>query len=275
MSNDVAVRETEIITRDKVLEYLKVFTPGSLNDKEQSQFIEIATAYNLNPFKREIYCVPYMSNVKKPDGSWTKERKLSIITGYEVYLKRAERTGLLNGWTVSTRKENGDTIAKITIHRKNWQHPFEHEIYFSEYKEENKMWKEKPMTMLKKVAMAQGFRLAFPDEMGGMPYSAEELPDNMTNVTPEDKKPAQKPEPKPEAKHTPDVLKNDKGEIELQPGDQAAALKKISECKRSEHVDSFLLLREQRTWTEEQKKEQDAAIAALNIKLNFRGEDVK
>ena len=118
MSTDVAVRETlppGIITKEKVLEFLKVFTSGDLNEKEQGQFIEIATAYNLNPFKREIYCVPYMSNVKKPDGSWTKERKLSIITGYEVYLKRAERTGLLNGWTVSTRKENGDTIAKITI----------------------------------------------------------------------------------------------------------------------------------------------------------------
>jgi hypothetical protein len=29
--------------------------------------------------------------------------------------------------------------------------------------------------MLKKVAICQGFRLAFPDEMGGMPYAPEEL----------------------------------------------------------------------------------------------------
>lgn len=278
MNNNIATREApapEIITREKVMEYLKVFIPGGLNDKEQSQFIEIATAYNLNPFKREIYCVPYMSNVKKPDGSWGKERKLSIITGYEVYLKRAERTGLLNGWNVTTRKESSDIIAKITIHRKNWQHPFEHEIYFSEYKDDNKMWKEKPITMLKKVAMAQGFRLAFPDEMGGMPYSAEELPEEMTNVTPEDKKPKPEQKPKPEAKHTPNVLKNDKGKIELQPGDQAAALHKISQCKTKEHLAIFLQLREQRTWTDEELKEQDAAIAALNIKLNFQGEDVK
>jgi hypothetical protein len=215
--------------------------------------------------------VPYMSSFKKADGSWGKERKLSIITGYEVYLKRAERTGMLNGWNVTTRKEGNDIIAKITIYRKNWQHPFEHEIYFSEYKDDNKMWKEKPMTMLKKVAMAQGFRLAFPDEMGGMPYSAEELPDNMTNVTPEDKKPEPKTDPKPESKHTPDVLKNDKGEIVLEPGDQAAALKKISELKKEEHIIKFLNLRAQRTWTEEQLQEQDAAIAALKIELNFRG----
>ena len=104
----------------------------------------------------------------------------------------------------------------------------------------------------------------------------ETIPGNVKDITEDkDKKPEQKPEPKPEAKHTPDVLKNDKGEIELQPGNQAAALKKISECKRSEHVDSFLLLREQRTWTDEELQEQDAAIATLAIKLNFRGEDVK
>lgn len=282
MNNDIATREAptpEIITREKVMEYLKVFTSDTLNDKEREQFIEIATAYNLNPFKREIYCTPYDTSVKQADGSWKKERKLSIITGYEVYLKRAERIGTLNGWNVTVRKEGSDTIAKIIIHRKDWQHPFEHEIYMSEYREDNKMWKSKPMTMIKKVAMAQGFRLAFPDEMGGMPYSAEELPEEMTNVTPEYKKPQakpeQKPEPKPEAKHTPDVLKNDKGEIELQPGDQAAALHKISQCKTKEHLAIFLQLREQRTWTDEELKEQDAAIAALNIKLNFQREDVK
>jgi hypothetical protein len=40
--------------------------------------------------------------------------------------------------------------------------------------------------MLKKVAMCQGFRLAFPDEMGGMPFAPEEL-GNIIDVTPEHK----------------------------------------------------------------------------------------
>jgi len=276
MNTDIATREPqplEIITKEKVLEYLKVFTSDTLNDKEREQFIEIATAYNLNPFKREVYCVPYMSNVKDSKGNWTKERKLSIITGYEVYLKRAERLGSLNGWNVTTRKEDSDTVAKITIHRKDWEHPFEHEIYMSEYKEDNKMWKSKPITMLKKVAMAQGFRLSFPDEMGGMPYSSEELPDNMTNVTPPEEKPEKPTTDK--SKHTPTALKNDKGEIEIKPGDQAGALKTISECKSEEHIAIFLQKRELRTWTDEQLREQDDALAALKIKLNFNGEDIK
>jgi len=35
-----------------------------------------------------------------------------------------------------------------------------------------------PTFMLKKVAIAQGFRLAFPDDLGGMPYIPEELPND-------------------------------------------------------------------------------------------------
>ena len=72
-------------------------------------------------------------------------------------------------------------VATITIHRKDWSHPFVHSVYFAEYVQikhdgtPNKFWKEKGVTMIKKVAMAQGFRLCFSDENGGMPYTSEEI----------------------------------------------------------------------------------------------------
>jgi phage recombination protein Bet len=137
--------------------------------------VEIAQGFGLNPFKREIYANKYGNN-------------FSVIVGYETYIKRAERSGLLSGWSVKTdgtvnfQKPKESTLrAEITIHRRDFQHPFIHEVYFSEYfgttKEGalNKFWGSKPMTMIKKVAMAQGFRLCFSDELGGMPYTAEEL----------------------------------------------------------------------------------------------------
>jgi hypothetical protein len=111
--------------------------------------------------------------------------------------------------------------------------------------------------------------------LGMLDESELETIPNSAKGLPEDKKPKPEQKPKPEAKHTPDVLKNDKGEIELERGNQEGALKKISQCKTEEHLAIFLQLREQRTWTDEELKEQDAAIAALNIKLNFQGEDVK
>ena len=189
--------EAQEITKEKIGEYLNAFgMTTQLKKAEQVQFIEIAHAYQLNPFKREIYCVPYESNIKDQYGKWVKERRLSIITGYETFLKRAERTNKLNGWSVKTdgqlsqvrkmkyEKEvlvwSGNMRAIVTIHRKDWTQPLIHEVHFSEYNQENKMWNEKPHTMIKKVAIAQAFRLAFPDELGGIPYTSDELPDNMT-----------------------------------------------------------------------------------------------
>lgn len=136
----------------------------NLTSQEQNQFIQIAQAFNLNPFKREIYAIKYGSN-------------FNIIVGYESYIKRAENTGLLDGYKVETKGKLGETDfrAVITIYRKDWKEPFVHEVFFVEYDQKNTIWKSKPVTMIKKVAMSQGFRLAFNQDLGGMPYTAEEI----------------------------------------------------------------------------------------------------
>jgi len=136
----------------------------NLTAQEQNQFVQIAQAFNLNPFKREIYAIKYGSN-------------FNIIVGYESYIKRAENTGLLDGFKVETKGKLGETDfrAVITIYRKDWKEPFVHEVFFVEYDQKNTIWKSKPITMIKKVAMSQGFRLAFNQELGGMPYTAEEI----------------------------------------------------------------------------------------------------
>jgi len=193
MTNEIAVKEKgkmQEVTKEKLIQYLKDFgLTNSLETNEINQFMEIAITFQLNPFKREIYCIPF----KMKDG----QRKLSIITGYETYLKRAERLGTLNGWEVSTQGsiKGGDLKAIVIINRKDWENPLKHEVYFVEYNQNNHIWNTKPITMIKKVAIAQAFRLAFPDEFGGMPYTADELPENMTNVKVEIEKPTIKPPP--------------------------------------------------------------------------------
>lgn len=176
--------ETDLITSNKITEYMDALgIAAQLNDKEKKQFIEIAIAYQLNPFKREIYCIAY------GEGQY---RKLSIITGYETYLKRAERTGKMDGWQAEIEGTGEDMTAKVTIYRKDWKHPFIHVAHWSECKQMtydkekkifrlNAMWDKMGKFMLKKVAIAQAFRLCFPDEMGGMPYTSDELPENMTH----------------------------------------------------------------------------------------------
>ena len=141
----------------------------SLPQKYANQFLEICKAYKLNPFKRECYAVGYGEN-------W------NIITGYEVYIKRAERSGKLDGWECHVEGTNdNDLRAVITIHRKDWSHPFVHIVYYTEAVQKkrdgsiNSMWVKMKTFMLRKVCIAQGFRLCFPDELGGMPYTNDEM----------------------------------------------------------------------------------------------------
>lgn len=157
------------VTEKQLNEFLDISGVGrNLAADKRRQFVEIAKAYGLNPFKREIYCVAY--------GGQT-----SIITGYEVYIKRAERIGKLDGWKVEVEGQGNDMKAIITIYRNDWKQPFKHEVYFDEAAnrtkdgELNSVWKKMPRFMLKKVAIAQGFRLCFSDELGGMPYTGDEL----------------------------------------------------------------------------------------------------
>lgn len=140
------------------------------------KFFSVCRIYNLNPVKKEIYGIPY----KKKNGEIT----FSIIVGYEVYIKRADSSGKLKGWSVVTDGEGANMKAVITIHRSDFDAPFIHEVYFDEYaqytwndgkKVLNSFWKSKPRTMLKKVAISQGFRLCFTEYCGGLPYIREEI----------------------------------------------------------------------------------------------------
>lgn len=157
-------KDNELVTQDftKVAGEYLASMGNKLPENQRTQFLEICKSFCLNPFKREIYAVPYGND-------------FNIIVGFEVYLKRAERSGKLSGWKVWTEGAGNEMKAVIEIHRKDFDFPFTHEVYLSEYSSGKTMWAKAPKTMIKKVAMSQGFRLCFPDELGGMPYTQEEL----------------------------------------------------------------------------------------------------
>ena len=146
-------------------------------------------------------------------------------------------------------------LARVTIHRKDWEHPFVHVAYWSECKQVtrdkdgsmklNSMWQKMGKFMLKKVATAQAFRLCFPDEMGGLPYTADELPDNMTagfnevkNVTPE---PVAIPE-------------------EKKKGDYKQAATAIGAAKTIAEIEKYSKMLSTRTWTDDESELLDNLI---------------
>lgn len=166
MSKALAVAEPKEVTEPRVtqkdLDDFLFGTGTKLTDQQKKLFYGIALAQNLNPLKREIYAVAYGSN-------------FNIITGYEVYLKRAERTGLVDGWEATVEGDGANMVATCTIWRKDRSKPVIIQAWFSEYNTGQSLWKTKPRTMLRKVAIAQAFRMAFPEDLGGIPYTSEEI----------------------------------------------------------------------------------------------------
>lgn len=178
MSNEVTVvNENEKAGKVATVEdYKKIAihwleSTGNLNkfnDVEKNQFIDICAAFNLNPIKKEVYGVLYNGK---------NGRKFNLIIGYESYIKRAEKSGRLDGWSVEVVGSGSNMKAVITIYRKDFTKPFIHEVYFEEYNTGRDLWLNKPRTMLRKVAIAQGFRMCFSEDLGGLPYTREELGD--------------------------------------------------------------------------------------------------
>lgn len=154
-------------------ETIKNFLCKEATDQELTLGLQIAKTCNLNPVKREVYFIKYGNN------------PMAVVTGYEVYLKRAEASGQYDGMELTSEGnvKDGSLKGMIKIYRKDWTRPLVHEVVYSEYVQHksdgtiNKFWKEKPVTMIKKVAVSQGFRMAFPEQLAGLPYTSDEMID--------------------------------------------------------------------------------------------------
>lgn len=188
-------------------------TAAKLTESQQNLFLLTAKAMNLNPLKREIYPIPFLKKgARNKPNPGPGDYDMSLVTGYEIYLKRAERVKdsegkpVFDGYetrfegrlktekkTVKYKDDDGKWEERqkevlvsadpddpfrcvVTIYRRDRKLPVTHTVYWEECTQNNEMWNSKPRTMLEKVALCQGFRRAFPDEYSGLPYAEEELP---------------------------------------------------------------------------------------------------
>ena len=174
MANEiVTTSEQSQITSKLLSDYFATLT-DKLTDVQRNQFAAVAQAFGLNPFKREIYATTY----RNKDG----QTVMSIVTGYEVYLKRAEMNPNYNGFETNFQVVNGEMGCTCKVYRKDRTMPVTSTVWMSEYSTGRSLWASKPRMMLEKVAIATAFRRAFPCDFGGMPYTNDELPDHMTGA---------------------------------------------------------------------------------------------
>jgi len=177
----------KLLTQEGVKNYL---CPKA-SDSDLYLFITFCKSRHLNPFIREAYLVKYSDTAPA-----------SIVTSKDTFFKRAEsistydgiKSGIIfrKGTQIICRegyclvKELGETLVGgwAEVYRRDRKIPTRVEVSMQEYEgkkfnwktktqETNSMWKNKPATMITKVAEVQALRKTFPNDFMGM-YTPEE-----------------------------------------------------------------------------------------------------
>lgn len=159
---------------------------GAVSDQEVALFLNLCRFQHLNPFLREAYLIKFGNS------------PATMVIGKEVFTKRAKRNKDYRGFEagIIVQCKDGEIVnrtgtfslaseallggfAKVYIDK--FERPVEITVSLDEYigvksnGEVNSQWAKKPATMIRKVALVQALREAFPEEFQGM-YSQEELP---------------------------------------------------------------------------------------------------
>lgn len=193
-ANGTTVELSPQIVRD----YLVSGDKERVTMKEIVMFINMCKFNGLNPWLREAYCVKYGNE------------PATIVTGKEAFEKRAENHPAHDGHKAGVIVVNEDgegpdyRVGALVlpgeslvggwaeVWRKDQTQSTRIEVSFDEYagrKKDgtlNRQWASKPGTMIRKVALVQALREAFPKTFGGM-YSAEEqdIASDVIDITPE------------------------------------------------------------------------------------------
>lgn len=184
MANDLMTKECTFmvngeevkLTGSTVKNYL---TRGndSVSDQEIVMFINLCKYQKLNPFLNEAYLVKF------------KGAPAQIITSKEAYMKKAEVNPQFDGMRAGLIVQRGDKVIELEgsftmngdellggwaeIHRKDRKYPYTAKVSFDEYNKGQSTWKQMPKTMIRKVAIVQAMREAFPVDLGAL-YTEEE-----------------------------------------------------------------------------------------------------
>lgn len=186
MSEIVKADKSNWLTLEEKQIIRKQFFPQNATDMEMKYCMSVAEKFNLNPILKQIFFIARKS--KNDAGQWVE--KIEPLAGRDSFLTLAHRSGKFAGIETiteikpSARLVNGeweqkkDLTATCKVYRSDMERPVVVEVSYSEYVQKTnqgeitKFWKEKPETMLKKVAESQALRKAF--DITGL-YAEEEI----------------------------------------------------------------------------------------------------
>lgn len=172
------------LTPQIVRNYLVSGNKENVTIQELAMFINLCKFSRLNPWLKEAYCIKYGNE------------PATMVVSKEAFQKRAEENvnydgqqagiividydGAIQYRTGSFKLPDDEIVGGwAEVWRKDKTHSYRAEVSFDEYagrKKDgslNSQWAKKPATMIRKVAIMQALREAFPNNFAGM-YSSEE-----------------------------------------------------------------------------------------------------
>lgn len=175
------------ISKDMIKKYL-VNGGGAVTDEEVVMFLNLCRFQHLNPFIREAYLIKYGDR-----------QPATMVVGKDVFVKRAKASADFEGMQAGVIVEDEETgnlaeregtfyqkgVEKLVggwakVYIKGYKLPVYASVSIDEYigrkkdGEVNGQWAGKPATMIRKVALMQALREAFPEQNSGL-YTADEI----------------------------------------------------------------------------------------------------
>lgn len=152
---------------------------GQLTKSEAVNFMMWCSHNKLDPFNNEAYLVKFGNQAAQQ------------LVGKGAFMRRAEEDknyeGFKAGVIIETKdgqliEREGTLCTKnetlvggwCEVYVKDKKYPVKSTVNFEEYNKGQSTWKTMPATMIRKVAMVQAYREAFPTSLSSL-YVAEEL----------------------------------------------------------------------------------------------------
>ena len=173
------------------------------DDKDVFAFIAKCQARGLNPLAGDAYMTvfngkggPVASVIVSKDYFVRTATRQDSFDGFRAGVVVANKhTGELSYREGSIVGENSETLvggwAEVSV--KGRSVPSRSEVSLAEYDQHRSLWTSKPATMIRKVALVQALREAYPGAYGGI-YDRDEMPEPDSPIPAE---PQQQPAPQP------------------------------------------------------------------------------
>ena len=163
--------ETVKLSGNMVKQYL-VRGNGNVSDQELVMFMNLCKFQKLNPFLNEAYLIKFGS------------QPAQIITSKEAFMKRAESNPNYEGFEAGIIVDRNGEMVEIEgavklpndkliggwakVYRSDRKQPITAKISLEEFSKGQATWKQMPLNMIRKSAIVNAQREAFPDALGAL-----------------------------------------------------------------------------------------------------------